>query len=223
MRAPLAVCIGLCLAFSLIACDSTTEEEQGAPLVPLAVGNGWMYVASLAPPYPPSPDTFSVEIVGQRTIIADGNEREAFEQIVRNDEGSLAPYRWLYGNEQGGHYLYGGVTDTSVFVSRSRVARYPARRGDREAFERIAFGFQRGFYVLDKPTRTVTHTDTTIVVAGRPLRCYGYEFRYATGDDTPDEFVRDFYAPGVGHVLQQIADLDGQVRSQVKLLSYEIR
>lgn len=212
---------------ALGACDSPGAEPDDRPLVPLAVGNSWTFASwyldeSWA-------DTFRVEITGERTVRIDGADRRAFEQTLHR--GGPSPYRWLYGNEPDGLHLYGGVSDTDTLLEGGLYLKYPARKGERYPFKRLAYHPDLGFYVSHTLTMHVVTTDTTITVGGRPLRCYGYRFRYRPADDVGEQWdVYEYYSPGAGHVAEVIRtydpivpDVHNTIKQQSTLIDYRVQ
>ncbi len=211
----------------LIACD--TVEELPAPdkdLIPLAVGNSWTYARAddLGPT-----DTFSVEITGERAIEIDGRSYHVYEEALRLG-GMLPPYRRLVGNERGGFYRYGGVSDEGDTFLRSLNFKYPARKGERYTAWRFGYNPEHGVYANDQVEWMVVATDTLVAVSDIAYICNVYKFRYKPADDVAVWWdVYRYNAPGVGNIIERIYDFNDiypyeyRLISQSFLIRYNVR
>ena len=208
----------------LSSCDLFNNEQEKPPgeLVPLAVGNYWVYEYTYLEVIK---DTIRYEVTAEVEVpIGDTSYTAYAANFVPFPEG-LEPYYWLRRNGANGLYLMGGISDTDTLFVNNVEYKLPAAVGETFTSPRVSFSFDRfEFYQSDTLSITLIDDDREVVTPAGKFECYVYNFQLDAGDDVEVDFdYYLFYSPGVGLVKQEERNERSQyISTELILIEYRV-
>jgi hypothetical protein len=160
-------------------CHSPVEPTQTQELIPLAVGNEWLYHRWYA--VPTIVDTMREVVLNDYNITLGDNTYTVYgyqrfhhtveyeseapkEKILSKDnmydfyslyesDKFVIPYQWLRANTEHGVYSFGGISQTDTLFLKNIHYKYPGSVGDEWEYPEIAYHFiEQEFSIGD--TRT---------------------------------------------------------------------
>lgn len=169
-------------------------------LVPLEVGNYWVYEQWLLDPT--WKDTVREEVLSVRDIVAENTKIRAYGsyRFHYKDEPREDARISLKANGAEGHYYLGGRTESDSLYVKDLRYKYPAEPGDTWEATQTLYTPSTGQYSMGT-TRTIELVDTTKTVetpAGIFENCY--VFKHPDFNDLIVEDVYIFIKPGIGIV-----------------------
>ena len=207
----------LLIFFSLLlmSCHSGTEppiDENKDPLIPLAVGNYWVYDAyylkedgSIDFPAWPESNVFGFKVSDTLNVTLNGKKTKTFKlSLYDHPTNSTSSEAKLIYNGKDGIY-YSGITDkdTVKMLFDDLLFVYPPTKG----YETLAHTFyytSTGNYlnILDsiKTTYTCVSTDSLFSTPVGNFRCIVYKLKLMLDDVFYLGDIYYFLKPGVGLV-----------------------
>ena len=212
--------ISICLG-----CDTSVEYHPSEPLMPLAVGNTWIYSSWYGTPT--LADSFMF-VIDKDFRMADGSL--AYRRISKSLGEILPSFGWLYRNQSGGLYCLGGLSDTDTMFTEFLDREYPAIPGSSRVVPRLVFVPSTGQFAI--PESLIVSVESVHWPVSTPagnFNCVVYKYNYRPQEDVVASWnVYQYYCPGVGLVAQLIRNqFPGQPESQdtgafVLLQSYQL-
>ena len=230
LKYPLRAALLFMTAGALLSGCFTDNEKQTpvADIVPLAVGNTWVYVDSVF--YrPDSVGTGSTEvnIVGKRSVANGSDSVTVYLLNVKNIfSGNPGPLNVYVRNVGHSNYTYGAEETGASFIDVSQHLRWPAKKGDEYFTHFVGFKTENGNRVpaLDTIKVVVVNPDTTCSAPAGTFKCIHYQGYRLDGTLLADTY----YAPGIGSLASEssrlilVNDSVRSVRSVKKLVSYTL-
>lgn len=213
----------------LFEADSEEPLEELLPpkneLIPLAVGNYWVYEQWYLDPT--WLDTVRNEVLNVQNIIVENTKVHAygayrFRYDTRPRDDALIS---LAANGPEGYYSLGSRTPTDSLykLSQGLYYKYPASIGDTWEYTNSHYNAETGKFSLGS-TRTIEFIDTAKIVetpAGTFENCYVYS--HWDWSDT-SMFIHYIYVkPMVGIVGIDTYDIEDEFVGQQRLLEYELK
>ena len=195
-------------------------------MVPLAVGNYWVYETTYLDVLK---DTIRYEVTQQVEVpIGDTSYAAYAANFVPFPEG-LEPYYWLRRNGANGLYLMGGISDTDTLFVNNVEYKLPAEVGETFTSPRVSFSFDRfEFYQSDTLSITLIDDDREIVTPAGKFECLVYKFSIDFFEEgvvftTWDYYL--YYSIGIGLVAQistEKNDMD-DLKEELYLIKYVLK
>ncbi len=120
------------LVIILMRCHHSTENVKAVMLMPLRVGNFWIYGAGFTDDESNQFDGFKIEITGKLEIQYNETEKEVFVfrlSELQGEEWSFLQNVW-FNYEDNGLYLYYYNPNTPYEILRVMIHRNPMEIGD---------------------------------------------------------------------------------------------
>jgi hypothetical protein len=186
-------------------------------ILPLTVGNQWIYIDSVfsAKGSFESVDTVKLGISGKTNIVYQGKNVEVFYWNWY-DGNQPDEVKWLCRNEEGGCYGYGlKLANSKLVLGKSQWLKYPASAGD--SWKVITYS----------KTDTTDYAPDTVIYSCRSINekfktvkgemeCYDYYSRSTYDGQVNEQYM--YFAKNIGYV-GLISKIDGIIRDKYVLLS----
>ena len=223
-----AVAFSSILSAAMAGCIFTKEGPEPRDIVPLAVGNTWIYVDS-AVYGPDSVVTGSSEanIVGTRTLAVGADSVTVFLLNAKNPlDGQPGPQNTYVRTLGHSNYTYGAEEAGAAFVDITPHVRWPAKAGESNFTHFVGFRTVDGnrLPALDTINILVVNPDTACIVPAGTFRCVHYQGYRLDGT----LFADAWYAPGIGSLGNElrrtilVGDSLRTVRFVKKLTAYAL-
>ncbi|MEX1276602.1 MAG: hypothetical protein WD898_02035 [Candidatus Paceibacterota bacterium] len=199
-------------------CDVSVNSEESGELMPLRVGNHWLYQAW----YFSTPDTLKAELTRQVEVTIEGVKYQALAYQVYLPGQPRPPYEWLYWAGPKGLYSLGGIAETDTLLYKKLIFKYPARVGESWPVVGIYFGFDQRFHFLDTLTYTLVSKNEAIETPAGRFECHLYTYRKKPAEDVfePWDYYH-YFSPGLGKVAYITKGAsDGRTIDREYLLGY---
>lgn len=205
--------------------DSSNPETPGSGtvIVPLAVGNNWIYTDSL---FNTSTGAFvqagasKLGITGKQTISYHGQTREVFWWNWYNySSNSYSTDNFLVGNESDGFSSYGWAPNsTPIITERSFAIKYPCSVGDTWQTINYRYTSQTNYYAHDTEFVTCTSLDQVVATPSGSFHCIVMKRVYSVDKS----FTFMYVSPGVGIIATTEYTATGILAYKQSLLSCTI-
>jgi hypothetical protein len=223
---------GVLGAVFLAGCLFSKETPEPKDIVPLAVGNTWVYVDSTVfSPDSVITNTSEVNVIGTRRVVAPGSGgADSVTVFLGNTKnvgtgqpGTVSLYWRTVGHS---HYTYGAEETGAAFMDITPHVIWPAKAGDTHLTHFTGFQTVNGNRVpaLDTIEIRMINPDTVCVVPAGTFACVHLQGYRLSGT----LFADAYYAPGVGNLGNEqrssvlIGDSLRTVRVVKKLTSYTL-
>lgn len=220
--------IPLLFIISLVGCSkndnpvsSDNTHVNSGDILPLAVGNEWIYIDEYfsANGSPENTDTVKLGITGKTNITYQGKSVEVFY------------WNWYYGdqpdelkmlcrNEEDGCYSYGLQRgDNKLLLQKSLWLKYPVTVGD--SWKMFSYAItDSSMSIADTVTYSCRSVNEKFNTLKGEMECYGYYSR--TNDHEGHKYEQfTYFAKNVGYV-GFVYKIDDVVREKYTLLSYSL-
>ena len=213
------------IILSMLSCkesNNSTEVDilNGKVLMPLSVGNYWIYADSSFTDSGSKVDSLKLGISGKKTITYNNKDVVVyFWNWYNHDFSTLSPYYWYIANESEGLVNYGyaidNVGDKRDTILRSIWYKYPVSVN--ESFKRYSIGYAPPSFSVNELTYTCLSTNATIKTPAGNFSCYLYKCIQPSG-----YFSEIYYYPGIGYVAAVFKNSSNKVTSNLSLMRYKI-
>lgn len=197
--------------------DSGNSKNE---ILPLAVGNKWVYFAL---------STYGAIDTVTTEVIDTGKGRvKAYGVNYRFNEEPIPDFQWIYWNCPDGLVGAGGISSRDTLIVKSLMLKYPGVVGDSLLVPNVSYSDGQ-FYVKDTLTHFLVSTDDSITTPfGTFTGCYVYNYKESQGEDVAGfDDIFDYYVPGIGLVGEIVRTLIWNVPRdttyRLLLSSYSIR
>lgn len=212
------------LSVLLLSCEKDNGPLASSPfrqmnfnenIIPLAVGNQWVYIDS----------TFGGSIYVDSTcycIIDKGvveyqsrSYRVFYRAVLDYATLEFSDLSWLFANTSDGINCFGGVNSQgNSFLTKTLFLKYPVNVGD--TWNELSICYRDNeFWICDTIARTVVSVDELFMTPAGNFHCCVYSRLFE--NDT----VLDYYSVNIGHV-GQIIKHEGNIYQKSVLKSYKI-
>jgi hypothetical protein len=198
--------------------DSPVNQDTTAVIMPLAVGNQWVFIDSVFNESGALAlvDTATLGITGKKNVAYEGKSVEVFYWNWIYKE-TPDPIIWLCRNDAEGLNSYGLLaSDSSYSLKKSQWIKYPAAVGDSWKNYSFVYDDSAKFFLPDTSVYSCVSTNEKIKTAKGEMECYNYNFKRIFSDGNYD--LNMYFVKNVGYVGLTIK-INGVVRERYFLLS----
>ncbi len=221
------VLIFLCAATLLSGCNlfNNDQGKLSRELIPLAVGNYWIYETTYLDVLK---DTIRYEVTGEVQVPVGDTSYTAFAANFMPFPSDLEPYYWLRRNGEQGIYTMGGISNADTLFMNEVEYKLPSEVGETIQTPQLAFSQERlEFYISDTLSITLIDDDREIVTPAGKFECYVYKFKVDFYEEevvfaTWNYFM--YYNSGIG-LVAQISTTENKpedTKEEMYLMKYQI-
>jgi hypothetical protein len=198
--------------------------EPNADIMPLAVGNQWIYLSTS---YAVTvPETTIYEITQQIPIQVKGNTLQAWALRTYFKDVGPNGVLWLRLNGVDGLHDLGGVSPTRSMLTDNLELKYPAHRGDTWQVQNITYSpYDSLFHIKDTLTYSLDTTGVLVQTRAGLFSCFVYKY-----SEKPDPDILEpwdyywYYSPGIGMVGGKVlCQFYGDNKGEFWLLGYHVQ
>ncbi len=175
----------LCAVTLLTGCNlfNNDQEKPSGELMPLAVGNYWIYETTYLDVLK---DTIQYEVTGEVPVPVGDTSYTAYAANFVPFPPDLEPYYWLRRNGKQGLYTMGGISNADTLFMNEVEYKLPSEIGETIQTPQLAFSQERlEFYISDTLSITLIDDNREVITPAGKFECYVYKFKI------------DFYEEGV--------------------------
>ncbi|MFC0878830.1 hypothetical protein ACE01N_19700 [Saccharicrinis sp. FJH2] len=199
----------ICL-LALISCTENNEEIIKEVLIPLSVGNEWIYESSK-----PSSSIIKEQtqtIVKDTSVLIDGESYKAYILIAYENITDENKFNIYWGHDSEGNLIqYGGKYLGSSVIDKSIQFKKDVSAGDSWNYNHIIYSGDEGLVARSSNIECI-NTDTLITTKAGNFNCVhlkeGSMFEY-------------FVDSEIG-IIKRILLNDGEISSEISLKEYSI-
>ncbi|MFC1482102.1 hypothetical protein ACFL6E_07670 [Candidatus Neomarinimicrobiota bacterium] len=199
-------------------------------LIPLALGNEWVYQAHYYSENYPEwnvTDTNVVMVLDSVDVTIKNKAVTAYSMQGFYDIPPLGHgAHWLLADEPEGLYLIGGLADDTLIQNKTLLIKYPYYASSKWSDSALFYNY--GIYGSVFFTQGITETacistNAKVSTSAGDFTCVVFKFSRDTVIDAGSEVeFYDYYAVGVGLVRRELKD-DGFLTIQSDLISYDLQ
>lgn len=210
----------LIVSFSACGLFENEKDPLSGDLVPLEVGNYWVYETTYLDVLK---DTIRYEVTAKVEVPIGDTSYTAYAANFVPFPEDLEPYFWLRRNGEQGLYSMGGISEADTLFINKVEYKLPSEVGETFQTPQISFSYdQLEFYISDTLSITLVDDDREIVTPAGTFECYVFKFPVSNGDDVPRWDYYLYYSTGVG-LVAQIATSEGEpenIKQEMYLMNY---
>lgn len=198
--------------------DSPVSQDTSAVLMPLSVGNQWVYVDSIFTESGALDivDTVTLGITGKRTVVYEGKNVEVFywNWIYKGVADQLI---WLCRNESDGLNSYGlQASESNYVLKKSQWLKFPVNVGESWKNYSFVYSDSTKTFTADTSLYTCTSVNEKVKTAKGEYECYSYLLRRVFPEGTYEIYM--YMSKNVGYV-GLVTKINGVIREKYSLLS----